>query len=121
MDLKSSAESFDKLMANGNGHFDFSGRLENLKAGIINLWAVNVIAAIVSKEDEYASKINCVVGRWTMKDGLLTPEVFLIDASKIPCDIHLEHVLLPELNFWQSPANPSATRWRTRDALCRWV
>jgi uncharacterized protein involved in outer membrane biogenesis len=42
-----------------------------------------VIATIVSKEDEDASEINCVVGRWTMKDGLLTPEVFLIDTSKI--------------------------------------
>ncbi len=83
VDLRSSADSFDTLMAKGNGHFDFSGRLENLKAGIIDLWAVNLIAAIVSKEDENASKINCVVGRWTMKSGLLTPEVFLIDTSKI--------------------------------------
>ena len=49
VDLKSSADSFDQLMANGNGYFDFSGRLENLKAGIIDLWAVNLIAAVVSK------------------------------------------------------------------------
>ena len=83
VDLKSSAGSFDKLMANGNGYFDFSGRLENLKAGIIDLWAVNLIAAVVSQKDEDASKINCVVGRWTMKDGLLKPDVFLIDTTKI--------------------------------------
>jgi uncharacterized protein involved in outer membrane biogenesis len=83
VDLKSSAGSFDKLMANGNGYFDFSGRLENLKAGIIDLWAVNVIAAVASKDDDKASKINCVVGRWTMKDGLLKPDVFLIDTTKI--------------------------------------
>jgi uncharacterized protein involved in outer membrane biogenesis len=83
VDLKSSADSFDKLMANGNGYFDFSGRLENLKAGIIDLWAVNLIAAVVSQKDEDASKINCVVGRWTLKDGLLKPDVFLIDTTKI--------------------------------------
>jgi len=83
VDLKSSAGSFDELMANGNGYIDFSGRLENLKAGIIDLWAVNLIAAVVSKDDEDASKINCVVGRWTMQDGLLKPDVFLIDTSKI--------------------------------------
>ena len=83
VDLKSSAGSFDKLMANGNGYFDFSGRLDNLKAGIIDLWAVNVIAAVASKDDDKASKINCVVGRWTMKDGLLKPDVFLIDTTKI--------------------------------------
>ncbi|OEU48183.1 MAG: hypothetical protein BA861_01125 [Desulfobacterales bacterium S3730MH5] len=83
VDLKSSADSFDELMANSNGYFDFSGSLENLKAGIIDLWAVNVIAAITSREDDKASKINCVVGRWTMKDGLLKPDLFLIDTTKI--------------------------------------
>jgi hypothetical protein len=57
--------------------------LENLKAGIIDLWAVNVIAAVISREKENQSKINCLVGRWTMKDGLLTPDVFLIDTTKI--------------------------------------
>jgi uncharacterized protein involved in outer membrane biogenesis len=83
LDLKSSAGSFDQLMAQGNGYFDFSGRLENLKAGIIDLWAVNLIAAVVSRDGKDASKINCVVGRWSMKDGLLKPDVFLIDTTKI--------------------------------------
>jgi uncharacterized protein involved in outer membrane biogenesis len=83
VDLKSSANSFEKLMANGNGYFDFSGRLENLKAGIIDLWAVNVIAAVASGKDNKPSEINCVLGRWTMKEGLLTPSIILIDTTKI--------------------------------------
>ncbi len=83
VDLKSSADSFGELMAKGNGHFDFSGRLENLKAGIIDLWAVNVIAAVISRGKEDQSKINCLVGRWTMRDGFLTPDVFLIDTTRI--------------------------------------
>ena len=70
-------------MANGNGYFDFSGRLKNLKAGIIDLWAVNVIAAVASGKDNKPSEINCVIGRWTMKDGLLSPNIFLIDTTKI--------------------------------------
>jgi len=83
VDLKSRAGSFDQLMANGNGYVDFSGRLENLKAGIIDLWAVNLIAAVVSNDEKDPSEINCVVGRWTMQDGLLKPDIFLIDTSKI--------------------------------------
>jgi uncharacterized protein involved in outer membrane biogenesis len=83
VDLKSSADSFGELMAKGNGYFDFSGRLENLKAGVIGLWAVNVIAAVISRGKENQSKINCLVGRWTMKDGFLTPDVFFIDTTKI--------------------------------------
>jgi len=83
VDLKSSAKSFNELLANGNGYFDFSARPVNLRAGIVDLWAVNVIAAIASKDDEEASKINCLIGRWSMKDGLLGPEAFVIDTSKI--------------------------------------
>jgi uncharacterized protein involved in outer membrane biogenesis len=83
VDLKSSVDSFGELTANGNGYFDFSGRLENLKAGIIDLWAVNLIAAVISREKENQSKINCLVGRWTMKDGILTSDVLLIDTTKI--------------------------------------
>ncbi|MBW2707273.1 MAG: AsmA family protein, partial [Deltaproteobacteria bacterium] len=83
VDLKSSANSFDKLMAYGNGYFDFSGRLEKLKAGIIDLWAVNIIAAVATGKDKKPSEINCVIGRWTMKDGLLTPNIFMIDTTKI--------------------------------------
>ena len=100
LDLKSSAGSFDKLMANANGYVDFSGRLENLKAGIIDLWAVNLIAAVVFNDNENQSKINCVVGRWTMKNGLLKPDVFLIDTSKIricgkgQVDFKKEHIAL---------------------------
>ena len=83
VDLKSSADSFNNLMANGSGYFDFSGRLEHLQAGIIDLWAVNVIAAVASGKDNKPSEINCVIGRWTMKDGLLSPNIFLIDTTKI--------------------------------------
>lgn len=83
VDLQSSAASFDHILANGNGYFDFSGQLTNLSAGIIDLWAVNLIAAIVSSTDENESNINCAVGRWQVNDGSLTPDIFFIDTSKI--------------------------------------
>ncbi len=83
VDLQSSAASFDQIWANSNGYFDFSGQLKNLTAGIIDLWAVNLIAAIVSSTDENQSNINCAVGRWQVNDGTLTPDVFFIDTGKI--------------------------------------
>ena len=81
--LTSTASSFDQVLANGNGYFDFSGQLRNISSGIIDLWAVNLIAAIVSSTDDSTSQINCAVGRWTVKDGLLTPDTFFIDTTKI--------------------------------------
>ena len=83
VDLTSSAATIDQLLANGNGHFDFSGQLTNMKAGIVDLWAVNLVAAIVSSTDENESQINCAVGHWSVEDGLLSPDVFVIDTSKI--------------------------------------
>jgi uncharacterized protein involved in outer membrane biogenesis len=83
VDLKSSANSVETLMPQSNGYLDFSGRLENFKAGVIDLWAVNLIAAVLSREDENGLIINCVVGRWNMKNGLLKPDIFLIETSKI--------------------------------------
>ena len=83
MELQSSAASLRGLMANGNGYFDFSGNLENLGAGVIDLWAVNLVAAIVKSTDKNQSQINCAVGRWSVVDGTLTPDSFFIDTSKI--------------------------------------
>ena len=83
VDLQSSAASFDQILPNGKGYFDFSGQLTNLSAGVIDLWAVNLIASIVSSTDENQSNINCAVGRWQVNDGLMTPDIFFIDTSKI--------------------------------------
>jgi len=83
IDLKSSAASLDQMLANGNGYLDFSGQLKNLDAGIIDIWAVNLIAVVVASTDVNQSQVNCAVGRWTVEDGLLTPDVFFIDTSKI--------------------------------------
>lgn len=83
VDLQAKASSFSNMLANGNGYFDFSGQLQNINAGLIDLWAINLVTAIVSQTEKNQSQINCAVARWTAKDGILTPDVFFIDTSKI--------------------------------------
>lgn len=83
IDLHSSASSVTELMGAGTGYFDFSGNLTNFKAGLIDLWAVNLISAIVSSTKENQSQVNCAVGRWSAHDGQLTSDAFFIDTSKI--------------------------------------
>jgi len=83
IDLKSSAKDFSELLARGNGYFDFSAKPENLQAGIMDLWAVNVISAIVSQSVKGQSHIEYLVGRWSMKDGYLEPDVFVIDTTRM--------------------------------------
>jgi uncharacterized protein involved in outer membrane biogenesis len=82
LDVHSTAASIPELLESGTGYFDFSGKLTNFKSGIIDLWAVNLISAIVSST-ENQSQINCAVGRWSVDNGLLTSDAFFIDTSKI--------------------------------------
>lgn len=83
MYLQSSASSIGDLMAAGNGYLDFSGDLENFSAGIIDLWAVNLVATILSSGTEDDSELNCAVGKWSVTDGFLRPDAFFIDTGKI--------------------------------------
>jgi uncharacterized protein involved in outer membrane biogenesis len=83
VDLKSSAQDFTDLLAQGTGYFDFSANPENLKSGIMDLWAVNVISAIVSSSVKGQSHIEYLVGRWTMEDGFLESDVLVIDTTRM--------------------------------------
>lgn len=83
IDLHSSAATFKELLENGNGYLDFSGNLENFSAGIIDLWAVNLVAAIVSNAEKNPSELNCAIGRWSVTDGLLKPDAFFVDTSQM--------------------------------------
>jgi len=87
VNLKSTAKDWKELLENASGYIDFSGHPENLQAGILDIWAVNLIASITGSVDAKnkgeASKINCVVCRWGVKDGILKPDAFVIDTTKI--------------------------------------
>jgi len=83
IDLKSSARDFTEILENGNGYFDFSAKPENLQSGIMDLWAVNVITAIVTQSVKGQSHIEYLVGRWSMKDGYLKQDVFVIDTTRM--------------------------------------
>jgi len=83
IDVESTAATIPELLANGNGYFDFSGKLENFGAGIIDLWAVNLVAAIVAGAEKEKSQLNCAVGRWSMTDGMLQSDAFFMDTSRI--------------------------------------
>jgi len=83
VDLKSSANDFADLLAQGNGYFDFSANPENLQSGIMDMWAVNVLSAIVSGAVKGQSHIEYLVGRWTMEDGYLESDVLVIDTTRV--------------------------------------
>ena len=85
IDVKASASSFQNLLAGANGYLDLSGNPENIRAGAVDLWAVNLLSSVVtsSVEDENDSQINCIISRWSLENGVMTAANLAIDTSKI--------------------------------------
>ena len=82
--LKSRAKTPDVIMQNASGHFDIAIWPESFKAGIFDLWAVNLFSSVTSEMDKGAgSKINCAVARFKMTDGLMSHKAILIDTSRM--------------------------------------
>jgi uncharacterized protein involved in outer membrane biogenesis len=80
--LDSTAPSLSDLMANGKGHFDLAFAPVNFDAGVIDLWAVNLLSALASKVDgEPTSIINCLVASFAMEDGLMQERTIFIDTT----------------------------------------
>ncbi|MEA3276525.1 MAG: AsmA family protein [Pseudomonadota bacterium] len=84
VDLKTRGPDLKRVMQGSNGHIDFGLWPKDLNAGIFDLWAVNVISALMTEVDkDKASKVNCVIARFRVDDGLMRERVVFADTSKM--------------------------------------
>ena len=84
VDLDARAPTLDALMQHANGRIDFAVWPENLRAGIFDLWAVNLFVALIPNVDPSTeSKVNCAVGRFHIRDGKLGQDEILLDTSRM--------------------------------------
>jgi len=84
MDVNSRTRYLSDILQHGSGRIDFGVWPKNLKAGIFDLWAVNVLVALVPEVDpDKASKVNCAIGRFDLRDGKLVEKTILLDTSKM--------------------------------------
>lgn len=82
--LHSVTPDIRNMMKHAKGHFDFGVIPKNFSAGIIDLWAVNLLSAIIHKEtEEDKSQVNCFIMRFGMLDGLMQDKVVYMDTSKM--------------------------------------
>ena len=84
VDVSAHAEHISELLRHGKGHIDFAVWPENLKSGLLDIWAVNVLTALLPAVDSSsASKVNCAIGRFVLNDGKLSERTMLIDTSRM--------------------------------------
>jgi uncharacterized protein involved in outer membrane biogenesis len=83
-DLSSRAPTIDALMSRADGRVDVAVWPRNMRSGIFDLWAVNVFVALVPAVDPAtASKVNCAIGRFDLRNGKLTHDAIVIDTSRM--------------------------------------
>jgi len=83
-ELRTSAANPESLMKSANGHIDFALVPVNFSSGVIDLWAVNLLSAIMDKSTEKdQSVINCVVVRFGVSDGLMEEKAIYLDTTNM--------------------------------------
>lgn len=76
--------ALEQLMQRGNGRLDLAVWPVNLKAGVFDLWAVNLLANVLPALDgSAASRVNCAVARFDLRDGRLQEEMLVVDTTRL--------------------------------------
>jgi uncharacterized protein involved in outer membrane biogenesis len=84
VDLRSTAPDPTRFIDHASGRFDLAVFPEQLEAGVIDLWAVNLVAAVLPRTDsDEESRINCLIGHMNVRDGIMTEELLLADTSRM--------------------------------------
>ncbi|MDO8991197.1 MAG: AsmA family protein [Sideroxyarcus sp.] len=84
VDVSARAKQLSELMRYGKGHIDFAVWPENMKSGLLDVWAVNVLMALLPAVDAtHESKVNCAIGQFTLQDGKLSHKRILVDTTRM--------------------------------------
>ena len=84
VNVSARAQNLSGIFRNGNGHINFAIWPENMKSGLLDLWAVNVLMALLPAVDSsHESKVNCAIGRFDLKDGVMSEKTIMIDTSRM--------------------------------------
>ena len=84
LDVASRAARLSEILRHGSGQLDFAVWPQNLNAGVFDMWAVNVLVALLPTLDpKNESKVNCAIGRFALDNGKLTQKQLVIDTSQM--------------------------------------
>ena len=84
MDVSSRARYLSEILRHGSGQIEFAVWPENLRAGVFDMWAVNVLVALVPAVDSAKeSKVNCAIGSFELLDGKLVDRTIILDTTRM--------------------------------------
>ena len=84
MDVNSRAPRISQMLGHGDGRIEFAVWPKNLRSGVFDLWAVNLLVALLPTMDpKNESTVNCAIGRFSLKQGKLSQKQLVIDTSRM--------------------------------------
>jgi uncharacterized protein involved in outer membrane biogenesis len=84
VDVNSRARYLSDILRHGSGLIDFAVWPQNMQSGTFDMWAVNVLVALIPVVDPgKASKVNCAIGRFELNDGRLKDRIILLDTGRM--------------------------------------
>lgn len=84
VDVDSRARYLSDILRYGSGRVEFAVWPQNMKSGVIDLWAVNLLVALAPAVDGgNVSKVNCAVGRFVLDQGRLAEKTIVMDTSRM--------------------------------------
>ena len=82
--VSSRAPRLTQILRHGSGQIDFAVWPKNLRSGVFDMWAVNVLTALLPTiNPNNESKVNCAVGRFGLDNGKLSQRALVIDTSQM--------------------------------------
>lgn len=82
--LAGRAPSLDSIMRNASGRLDFAVWPTELRSGMFDLWSANLVLTLLPLIDPgLNSQVNCIVGRFDLKDGDLSDDKIIIDTNTV--------------------------------------
>jgi uncharacterized protein involved in outer membrane biogenesis len=81
LDVAGASPRLAGAIARGSGRIDFAVWPERLHAGVFDLWATNVLLAVLPAMKTDVTRVNCAIGEFDLADGVLTSRRVLIDTT----------------------------------------
>jgi hypothetical protein len=102
--VTSSAPDQSRVVSNMQGHFDLAAFPEYAKADFLDLWASNIIFAVLPQGDSDGKKMNCMVARFEIEDGVMKSRRTFLDSTDIIVRARGTIDLVNrELDLWLAP------------------
>jgi uncharacterized protein involved in outer membrane biogenesis len=82
--LTSSAPTTDRLASTVQGDFELMIIPEDITAGVLDLWAANLVVALVTpKGFNQPKKLNCMVASFSVDEGIMRSRRVMLDTTDV--------------------------------------